>query len=185
MGLDEDPRVRRAVEHLVEIVEDNGWRCVAAPDLGKFKGPGRKSHPCPIANVYALKGLSLVPELQDSPAAQAGAEMLLGHWADRGQTKYFLFGIGTDFGKLKYPYVWYNILHVVEVLSRFAFVHGDPRFREMVAAVRAQADTQGRYTASSMYMSWKGWSFADKKNPSPWLTFLVERILKRVDAANL
>jgi hypothetical protein len=34
-----------------------------------------------------------------------------------------------------------------------------------------------------MYMSWKGWSFADKKSPSPWLTFLVLRLLKRVGGA--
>jgi hypothetical protein len=32
-----------------------------------------------------------------------------------------------------------------------------------------------------MYVAWKGWSFADKKTPSPWLTFLVRRIQKRVE----
>jgi hypothetical protein len=31
-----------------------------------------------------------------------------------------------------------------------------------------------------MYKPWKSWSFADKKNPSPWLTFLVLRIQKRL-----
>ena len=88
----------------------------------------------------------------------------------------FLFGIGTDFRKLKYPFVWYNVLHVVDVLSRFPFVHTDPRFREMVEAITTQADERGRYTANSMYRAWKGWSFADKKHPSPWLTFLVLRM---------
>jgi hypothetical protein len=33
-----------------------------------------------------------------------------------------------------------------------------------------------------MYRAWKGWSFADKKNPSPWLTLLVHRILKRLES---
>lgn len=42
-----------------------------------------------------------------------------------------------------------------------------------------QADADGRYTASSMYMAWKGWSFADKRKPSPWLTFMVQGMLKR------
>jgi hypothetical protein len=32
-----------------------------------------------------------------------------------------------------------------------------------------------------MYRAWKGWSFADKKNPSPWLTFLVLRLQRRVE----
>src|SRR5512136_1958344 len=114
-----------AVDHLAGLVEENGWRCVAAPELGKFKGPGRKTDPCPIVNVYALKALAQVPELRDSPAARAGAEMLLGHWQHRGERKLFMFGIGSAFRKLKYPFVWYDILHLVDVLSRFPFVHTD------------------------------------------------------------
>jgi hypothetical protein len=179
MGLGNDPRVRRVVNHLVDVVDDNGWRCVAAPELGKFKGPGRRSDPCPIVNVYALKALAQVPELVDSPTAHTGAEMLLRHWECQTERKLFMFGIGTDFRKLKYPFVWYDILHVVDVLNRFPFVHADTRFREMVDTISAQADEQGRYTATSMYRAWQGWSFADKKKPSPWLTFLVVRIHKR------
>lgn len=180
MGLGKDPRVKRAMDHLVGLVEENGWRCLCAPELGKFRGPGRKTDPCPIANVYTLKALSQVPELRDCRAARAGAEMLLSHWESRGKLKMYLFGIGGDFNKLKYPFVWYDILHVADVLNRFPFVHKDPRFLEMVETVCAQADSEGRYTAGSMYQAWKGWSFADKKQPSPWLTFLVLRIQKRL-----
>ncbi|NIO72730.1 MAG: hypothetical protein GTN71_27850 [Anaerolineae bacterium] len=179
-GLGNAPCVQRAVDHLVSLVDENGWRCVAAPELGKFRGPGRKADPCPIVNVYALKALSQVPELLDSPAARTGAEMLLWHWEHQTERKIYMFGIGTDFRKLKYPFVWYDILHVVDVLSRFPFVHADPRFQEMVETITAQADENGRYTASSMYRAWKGWSFADKKNPSPWLTFLVLRVQRRM-----
>jgi len=56
----------------------------------------------------------------------------------------------------------------------------DPRFHRMFEAIVAQADDQGCYTATSMYQTWKGWSFADKNTPSPWLTFLVLRIQKRI-----
>jgi hypothetical protein len=179
MGLGNDPRVRRAVEHLVGMLDENGWRCVVAPEF-KFRGPGRKADPCPIVNVYALKALSQVPELLDSPATRTGAEMLLWHWEHQSERKIYLFGIGTDFRKLKYPFVWYDILHVVDVLSRFPFVHADPRFQEMVETITAQADGEGRYTAGSMYRAWRGWSFADKKSPSPWLTFLVLRAQRRM-----
>jgi len=180
MGLGDDPRVKRAVDHLIGLVDENGWRCVAAPEAGKFRGPGRKADPCPIVNVFALKALAQVPDLLDSPAAHTGAEMLLWHWEHRTERKIYLFGIGTDFRKLKYPFVWYDVLHVVDVLSRFPFVHADPRFREMLETITAQADEEGRYTAGSMYRAWRGWSFAGKKNPSPWLTFLVLRVLKRM-----
>lgn len=63
--------------------------------------------------------------------------------------------------------MYFDILHALEALSRFPFIHADPRFRDMLVVVASQADADGRYTAASMYQSWKGWSFADKKNPSP------------------
>jgi hypothetical protein len=186
-GLGEDPRVQQAAGHLVNLVNENGYRCVCDPGLGKFRGPGRKDDHCPIANVYALKALSLVTNTQNPSdedathkAIRRSIEVLLDHWAHQGERKIYMFGIGTDFRKLKYPYVWYNILHVVEVLSRFPEIHNDPRFLEMVATLTNQADEQGRYTANSMYMAWKGWSFANKKEPSPWLTFLVMRIQQRI-----
>jgi hypothetical protein len=130
--------------------------------------------------VYALKALAQCPELADSAAARAGAEMLLWHWQHATERKLYLFGLGTDYRKLKYPFVWYDILHVADVLSHFPFVWGDSRFQELLAAITDQADHDGRFTPTSMYMAWKKWGFADKKRPSPWITFLVFRMLKRV-----
>jgi hypothetical protein len=179
MGLNDDPRVQRAVAHLAGAVEDGGWRCGGGPEVGRFRGPGRKNDPCPMANVLALKALSLVPGLVESRATRIGTEMLLSHWENRTERKFYLFGVGTDFRKLKAPFVWYDILHVADVLSRLPFLRGDPRFREMVKAITTQGNGEGRYTPSSTYMAWKGWPFADKRNPSPWLTFLVLRMLKR------
>ena len=66
--------------------------------------------------------------------------------------------------------------HVADVLSRFPFVHDDARFLQMLQVITGQADEAGRFTATSMYRAWKGYSFADKKRPSPWLSFLVWRI---------
>jgi hypothetical protein len=180
MGLGTDERVLKAADHLEGIISENGWHCGGGPEIGRFRGPGRKGDPCPIANVYALKALAQNPDRLDSIATRTGAEMLLGHWERQRERKLYLFGIGTDFRKLKYPFVWYDILHVVDVLSRFPFLHGDPRLLEMVKTIHSQADGNGRYTATSMYRAWKAWSFADKKTPSPWLTFLVERVRARV-----
>ncbi|MBC8507806.1 MAG: hypothetical protein ISR58_11500 [Anaerolineales bacterium] len=180
MGLSENGDVQAALNYILGTVQTNGWRCRASANLGSFKGPGRREAPCPIVNVMNLRIIANYSRLIDSEAAHLGAEMLLRHWSQRGQIKHFMFGIGTDFRKLKYPFVWYDILHTVDVLSNFPIVCDDPRFLEMVETITEQADEQGRYTANSMYMAWKGWSFADKKEPSPWLTFLVNRILKRI-----
>lgn len=183
MDADNNPKIQAATAHLVSLVAANGWRCNAAPELGTFRGPGRKADPCPLANLVALKALAHVPELVDSPAARAGTATLLWHWEHAAERKLYLFGLGADYRKLKCPFVWYDILHVADVLSRYPFVHHDPRFREMVMAITDQADADGRYTPSSMYMAWKKWGFADKKRPSPWITFLVLRIQKRMSSA--
>jgi len=181
-GLQDHPGVKDAFQYLIDAAEENGWRCSAAEELGSFKGPGKREDPCPIATTSALKAISLDPSCLDCEAAHRGVEMLLQHWEDQEEVKYFLFGIGTDFRKLKYPYVWYNILHVAEAVSRFPFAREDARFQDMLQELTDQADPEGKYTAASMYRHWKEWSFADKKQPSPWLTFLVRRIQKRVQA---
>ena len=145
-----------------------------------FKGPGKREDPCPYANLIALKALALEKRGSLSAEIEAGLEVLLRHWDHAYDHKLFLFATGSDFRKLKYPYVWYDLLHAAEVLSLYPEIHPDPRFQALLGELASQADDEGRFTATSMYQAWKGWSFADKKNPSPWLTFLAFRIFKRV-----
>ena len=178
LGVGDDERLQRAASHLASLVEDNGCRCRAAPDLGKFRGPGAKADPCPMATLLALKALACFPDQLNGLPALRAAEMLLQHFSSPPGTKYYLFGAGSDFRKLKYPFVWYDILHAAYILSRIPAVIPDPRFRAMLETILSQADSAGRYTPSSMYQARKGWSFADKKSPSPWLTFLVLRLQK-------
>lgn len=75
--------------------------------------------------------------------------------------------------------MWYDVLHVVEVLSQFPAARDDPRLREMATVIRDKADADGRYTPESVWMAWKEWDFGQKKRPSPWLTLLVWRLLER------
>ena len=75
--------------------------------------------------------------------------------------------MGTDFAKPKAPLIWYDILHVAEVLTRFPWLRRDDRLREMVAGIRLKADEHGRFTAQSVWTAWKGWEFAQKREPSP------------------
>jgi hypothetical protein len=50
----------------------------------------------------------------------------------------------------------------------------------MVAEVMSLRDLLGRVTAGPMYRAWKGWSFADERTPSPFLTLLTLRIEQRL-----
>jgi len=55
MGCKDDPRLGKAVQHLVGQGGETGWLCAAAPELGKFRGPGRKLDPCPYATLSASR----------------------------------------------------------------------------------------------------------------------------------
>lgn len=178
-GLVDEAAVQTAVTHLTNLVRDNGWPCVVAKELGKFRGPGRKEDPCPFANLAMLKALAEIDALRDSPACRAGAETLLSLWRDSTTRHPYMFYMGTDFRKLKVPFVWYDLLHILDVLTRFPWLHDDPRLLEMLALLRDKADADGRFTLESVWMAWKGWEFGQKKSASRWLTLMAWRILAR------
>lgn len=179
MGLRTEPRVRLAIEYLEGLIRENGWPCAVSPELGKFRGPGRKDDPCPYATLVMLKVLAHIPELQESAPARIGVETLLSLWEESQNRHPYMFFMGTDFRKLKAPLFWYDILHVLDVLSHFAWVRTDQRCRQMLNVVEAKAGPEGRYTPESVWTAWQGWDFAQKKAPSRGLTFYVQRVVKR------
>ncbi len=178
LGRGKDPRVVRAVRKLIEMESPGGYRCATSPELG-FRGPGRKDDPCPYANLIMLKLLSATGPEEE--AVHGAAEAALDLWANSRTRHPYLFYMGTDFRKLKYPMIWYDILHVAEVLSRFDRLRQDPRLKEMVSVMAAQGDANGRFTPGSVWAAWKGWDFGQKKAPSRTLTWAVHRVLSRFE----
>ncbi|MBP8998297.1 MAG: hypothetical protein KBG10_08440 [Anaerolineaceae bacterium] len=104
-----DERIRKAKDYLVSLVRENGWPCSVAPDLGKFRGPGRKADPCLLATLQMLKVLALIPNA-DPQIVRTGIEMILGMWEKRREQKHYLFAMGTDLNKLKASLIWFDIL---------------------------------------------------------------------------
>ena len=181
-GLQEDERVRVSIDHMVNLVVQNGWPCAAASALGKFKGPGKRTDPCPYANLTMLKLLSALPGSKYQDKINIGIATLLSLWQNSHEQRPFLFWMGTDFRKLKVPFVWYDILHVAEVLSRFPQCHKDRRFLEMIQEILSKAGNEGKFMSESIWTKWEGWEFCQKKEPSRWLTSCVLRIQKRIAA---
>jgi len=184
MGFKDHPEIIKAKDVLLGMIETQGWPCRVSKVLGKFRGPGKKVDPCPYVNLIMLKLLSVYADDLDRAETRKGCETLLHLWEDSQNQHPYMFYMGTDFRKLKVPFIWYDLMHVTDVLSNYPFVIEDPRFREMVDLIHSKADENQRYTPQSEWMAWKENEFASKKQVSSWLTFLVARIDHRISKAH-
>ncbi|HPN33295.1 MAG TPA: hypothetical protein PK843_02205 [bacterium] len=184
-GLANERAVQAATKYLAGLVRDNGWPCAVSKELGKFRGPGRKDDPCPFANLAMLKALSEIEALRDSPACHIGADTLLTLWSESTTRHPYMFYMGTDFRKLKVPLVWYDLMHVLDVLSRFSWLKEDTRLLDMLEILKSKADQQGRFTLESIWTAWKDWEFGQKKEPSRWLTLTAWRIISRMETGSM
>jgi hypothetical protein len=124
--------------------------------------------------------LAQIPEWRNSDVCARGAESLLQLWEQRKERRPYLFAMGTDFAKLKAPVVWYDILHVLEVLTQFRHLRKDKRLLEMIDILKAKSNPEGRFTAESVWKAWSNWEFGQKKIPSFWLTLQAHKISKRI-----
>jgi len=179
LGMGDDARVQAAVTRVAGLARASGWPCCVSPELGSFRGPGRKDDPCPYATL-AVCEMELVAGLPHEARVRDGAEALLSQWSARRERHPYMFYMGTDFCKLKAPLIWYDVLHVVDVLSRLPWLSDDPRLREMISVMVAKLDSDGRATPESVWTAWKDWEFGQKTVPSRWVTLLVERARRRI-----
>jgi hypothetical protein len=114
---------------------------------------------------------------RQNPVLKNAIDLLLEHWERR--TNLHGFGVGKRFMSLQYPAVKYGILRVLDVLSLFPYAVNSRSFRSMLDLVHGKA-ADGRYFAETTDMVYTDFDFAQKAQPSQWLTFLVNRVEKRV-----
>lgn len=183
-GIDYQSHLRNGIEYLVSLCRDNGFPCAVSPEIGKFRGPGKKSECCPYATLIMADLLSYIPEHHDSLAANASINSLLNLWENSLEQHPYMFYMGTDFRKLKAPSCWYDIVSVADVLSKYHNVHADPRFIEMINLIKLKQDNEGFFIPESQYVKLNGWDFSQKKASSPYLTYLCLRIFERINTDN-
>ncbi|MBB6482259.1 hypothetical protein [Spirochaeta isovalerica] len=177
MGVDR-AILERGTEYLFSLGQSYGYPCAVSPLMGKFNGPGKRGTICPYATLLMLRLYSLFPDRHNDESCRASQEALLGQL--ESHDKPYLFGTGKKFRKLKYPFIWYDILHVAEVLTRFDFARKDRRLKALVDEIAKEADAQGLYKAGSVWTAWKGIDAGQKKNPSQWITSAAGRIISRM-----
>jgi len=178
-GVEYDGQIKQGVDYLASLIRENGYPCAVSQQFGKFRGPGRKDDCCPYATLLMLKLFSQIPEYKESDQANVCIETLLNLWEASREQHPYMFYMGTDFRKLKAPVIWYDVLHVVDVLSQFSYAVNDKRFLEMIAIIKSKMDDEGCFTPESIYLKCKGFDFGQKKTPSAYLTYRCALVLKR------
>lgn len=179
MGYKNDERVIKARDFLLGLNKDFGFPCVVSQKLGKFRGPGKKSDPCPYASMIMLKMISENEELNDSQIAKTTIDVLLNLWKNSENQHPYMFYMGKDFRKLKAPFIWYDIVNFADTLSKFEYARKTSTFKEIKEILIQKADKNGMYTPESEWKAWNEWDFGQKKTVSPFLTALVYNIIER------
>ncbi|MDD5339125.1 MAG: hypothetical protein PHG35_06945 [Dehalococcoidales bacterium] len=171
MGYRDDPRVIKYIRAaLSDQIPGSGWDCDAYG-----YGPG---YSCPMDDMNVLMLLGQYKDYRENPKLNGAINHILGHW-ESGDSIYG-FGVGTRFRSLQYPAVKYGILRVLDALSLFPYAMEQPAFKNMLNFVHAKAK-DGQYFAEMTDMVYTDFDFSQTKEPSRWITFLVERIDKRVE----
>lgn len=178
-GISYENYIKNGVEYITGLQRKNGFPCSVSKELGKFRGPGRKDDCCPYTNLIILKLFTLMPEYKNSDLAILCVDTLLNLWENSKEFHPYMFFMGSDFRKLKAPAIWYDIVSVSDCLSHYEFVVKDKRFQEMLDIIESKANSTHQFTPESVYLKCKDWDFGQKKQPSPWLTYLCLRILMR------
>jgi len=177
-----DNAIDKAVKNLANLVQENGWGCNVSKELGTWRGPGKKNDPCPYATLIMIK---LLLQFKDEYKQEIsiGCNSLNKLWENSLNEHPYIFYMGTDFRKLKLPFIWYDILHVVDVLSQATKTEMNPSLENMIQIIKNKTDHRNVCRPESIYRYWKDWDFGQKKIHSEWLEFCIRRIFHRVAKA--
>ncbi|MCL2333969.1 MAG: hypothetical protein FWC52_04180 [Candidatus Methanoplasma sp.] len=179
--IDYREHVKRGVDHLTTLINEQGFPCSVSEEHGSFRGPGRKGDCCPFATLSMLNLYAEIDEYRKSDVAKRGIDAILSLWENSLERHPYMFYTGTDFRKLKAPAMWYDIVSVTDCLSKFECARKDTRFCEMIEIIKSKQDPDGLFIPESVYQKCKDWDFGQKKTVSPYLSFLCIRLLSRLE----
>jgi hypothetical protein len=174
-----DARLEPAVDKLLSLGDGEYYPCCGS--IAKFKGPGPRNGMCPYANLLVARALAAHDSGKLSSQAMKAAQAVLRLWSERKEKKPFMFGMGTDFKKIKFPMVWFNLLHVVSGLREIGGIAQDERFTELASLLAGKFDPDGKLGAESVYLCYKDQEWGSKKGPSRLLTILAHKALRGPD----
>ena len=177
LGYAEDERVRRALEWLVNVQnQDGGWLCPY------WKAHIKDVHGCFMGTITPLDAFSQVATELGNPemntAIERGVEFLLMHRLFRADHHEFRT-INANWLKFGFPWFFYDILRGLSVVTKLGYTR-DERLNEaleiLVQKQNAEEKWNLEYTPSGRMHN----DLERKGEPSKWITLLALKVLKRI-----
>lgn len=181
-GRADDLRVVLALKRIASdasgSTQGQGWRCVPEKST-LWRGPGKVADACPQVTLEGLRVWSQVPTTDRPRWLLQAARTPLEIWRRRVDERPYAFGHGYQFKSVKWPNFWYDVLWVLETLSRFPELWQGPDAREedrialaelAACLIAYNLDPKGRVTPRRTYRAFEQYSFGQKKEPSPFAT---------------
>lgn len=179
MGYRDDVRILRFIDTVRNDRRlDGGWHCALNRARGKKL---QDTESCPMDNLNVLMFFGRYERFRTDASMNGAIDLLLSHWSRRKEPwRPYGFGIGDQFLQLRYPAVKYGILRVLDVLSLYPYAARRDEFKEMLVQAES-GSVDDRYWSSSIYRAYSEFDFGQKKEPSRWITFLINRVRNRAD----
>ncbi len=188
-GRGDRPAIRRALERiatdLLATNQGHAWACVPDPEV-RWRGPGRVGDVCPQVTLEALRLFSRLDPADRPEGLELAAATMLDVWRRRGKEQPYSFGHGVRFKTVKWPPLWYGIYWMLDTLGRYPQAWDSERATDRTAVAELVAclitynvSPDGTVTPRSAYRGFGGFSFGQKRAPSPIATALLAVVARR------
>lgn len=177
LGYEDDPRLWRAVDWLLEIQNaDGGWLCPY------WKAHVRDKHGCFFGTICPLEALAEIPPARRTrameKAAASGAEFLLMHHLYKADHHGFRT-IKPDWLKLGFPWFYrYDILRGLWVLTKLGYQ--DERMADALAVLRKKRTPDGKWVLEVTPSGRMQANLEPRGQPSKWLTLYALWVLRHI-----
>ena len=181
MGYAADSRLKRTFDHLLDIRhDDGGWRC----NTFKYGRGPETMYSNPGTTLEALDAFRFTHFLNKDKSLDKAVEFLLDHWEIRKPLGPCLYGIGTLFMKVEYPFFRYNLFFYVYVLSFYEIAKKDRRFLDALSLLKSKM-VNGKIIVENPNKKLANFSFCTKEEPSDLATERYNEILQNLLTAKI
>lgn len=178
LGYGDDSRVKRALEWLVKIQnEDGGWLCPY------WKAHIKDTHSCFFGTICPLEAFSEVPEIKRTKdmtrTIENGAEFMLMHRLFKADHHGFKI-IKSDWLKFGFPLFYrYDILRGLLVMTKLGYdLTKDKRLNDAVEVLLQKRCPNGTWILENTPSGRMQTNIEVKGKPSKWITLKALRVLK-------